>query len=207
MSTLAPVEALRHNRAVREAYVDLGLMFLERGQPELALGSLERVLEASPEDHDALAAKARALASLERYQEASDLFAELLKREARSETFIERARCLAALGRVPEALACIDVARVSVGDSLDLELEAIHYERRLEHYKSALERNLRLIGLHSGNLELLEARGDLYAESGDFDEAYRAYEHALLELDRPGQGSSLRGRQGEAPIQSPRPGL
>lgn len=148
MSAYATIDALRKNRTVLEAYIDLGVMFLERGQPEYALDPLERVLEASPFDHEALVAKARTLAKLQRYDEAASLFAEILKHDAKTEYFIERGRCLAAMGLLSEALTCMDVARVVVGDSV----------------------------------MLLENHGDLYAESGNPDEAYLAYEHALKEL-------------------------
>lgn len=167
MTAYETVDALRKNRTVLEAYIDLGRMFLERGQPEYALDPLERVLEASPLDHEALAAKAMTLSKLQRHAEAASLFAEVLKHDAKAEYFIERGRCLAAMGLLPEALACIDVGRVTLGDNLELELE----------------RNLFLLQFHGDSVMLFESRGDIYAESRNPDEAYLAYEHALHELN------------------------
>jgi tetratricopeptide (TPR) repeat protein len=199
MQTIEPAQALRGNHAVLEAYLNLGRQLMDEHQPEAALSPLEKVLQARPDNSQALAIKAEALADLGQQEQAAGLFADLLKLEARPEYFIGRARCLAALEKTAEALTCIDLGRVSLGEMVELEMEAIRYERALKRYEQALERNLRLIKAAGEDVALLELRGDIYLDSGNRAEALKAYQHALHELQElpqpdPSAISSLEGK-------------
>lgn len=173
---------LRFNQGVMENLLGISQQHLDEGRPEEALRVLETLIEGRPEHDVALALRGAALTGLQRHAEAAQAYAEALKVSPRAEYYVERSKALRAAGSPAEALACLDIARLQLGELAVFEVEAVECERELKNYMAALERNLRLLRSPGPNEELLETRGDLYAEAGMDDEALAAWQQALKSL-------------------------
>jgi tetratricopeptide (TPR) repeat protein len=173
---------LRFNHGVLENLFELSKQYFDNGAIEDASRTLEAYSEAKPDDAEALALRGRILAQQGRQAEAAEAFAEAIRIAPKEDYYLERARALRTNGQAAEALACLDIARLQLGELAAFELEALDCERDLKNYAAALDRNLRLLKSPGPNEELLEMRGDLYAEAGMDDEAMAAWKQALKSL-------------------------
>lgn len=174
---------LRFNQGVLENLLRISQQYLQEEKPGEALRTLSNYIQARPDNAEALALRAKSLQILGRFGEAAEAYAEAIRIAPQAESYMERARCFRALQSPAEALACLDIARLSLGDLAIFELEAMDCEREMQHYDAALERNLRLLRSPGPNEELLEVRGELYAEAGMNDEALAAWQQALKSLE------------------------
>jgi tetratricopeptide (TPR) repeat protein len=174
---------LRFNQGVLENLLQISQQYFDEGKPEEALRPLDTYVQFRPDNAEALALRAKSLESLGRHREAAEAYAEAIRFDPSVEAYLQRARSLRAAQAPAEALACLDVARVQWGELPALEAEAMDCERELKHFDAALEHNLRLLKSPGPNEELLEIRGDLYAEAGMNDEALAAWQQALKTLE------------------------
>jgi tetratricopeptide (TPR) repeat protein len=173
---------LRFNHGVLENLFELSKQYFDNGAMDDAARTLEAYSEAMPGDAEAIALKGRILAQQGRQVEAAAAFAEAIRIAPRAGYYLDRARALRGSGQAAEALACMDIARLQLGELASFEMEALECERDLKNYGAALDRNLRLLRSPGPNEELLEMRGDLYAEAGMDDEALAAWKQALKAL-------------------------
>jgi tetratricopeptide (TPR) repeat protein len=174
---------LRFNQGVLEGLLRISQQYLEEGKINDAMRTVNGYIEARSDNAEAIALRAKCLQYLGRYEEAAESYAEAIRIAPQAESFLERARCFRSMQSLDEALACLDIARLSLGDLRIFEMEAMDCEREMKDYDAALERNLRLLKNPGPNEELLEIRGELYAELGMDDEALAAWQQALKSLE------------------------
>jgi golgin subfamily B member 1 len=177
----------------------------ELGDPAAALSLYRRVLEAEPEDIDALSAVTRlslaqgdiegALAALRTRRAGSE-------GEARNALDLEIARLLVGLpGRASEALDCVAGVLESApheGDALELAAKLLADDEVSGRAAEVLERSLDAVddpGLRTVILERLIARSaprldlhvrllDILEEAGDVEQSYQAARRAARALPR-----------------------
>lgn len=174
---------LRLNQGVLENLLRISQQYLEDSQPEWALNTLDKFLDAKPENPEALGLRAQSLLDMGRYGEAAEAFAEAIRFAPSPESYVKRARCFRLLAQPAEAMACLDIARLSLGELHVFDLEAMECERDMKKFDAALDRNLRLLKNPGSNAELLEVRGELYSEAGMREEALAAWQQALKSLE------------------------
>ena len=128
---------------------------------------------------------ARAEARLGRDEAAAEDYSRALARlpDPRPESFIERARALAAAGRTEQAIAGLDQAIEKLGPLVTLELPAIDFELELRRYDAALARLDRVMKQSPRKESWLARRGGILAQAGRDREARESFALALKALE------------------------
>lgn len=168
----------------------LGTLRLDEGKPRRALPSLDRFLAAHPDHAEAWLLRGRALARLGRNLEAAQDFTRGLAafrppQLPQPESFIERARALAAAGadHVEEAVRGLDEGMAALGPIVSLQLVAIDLQVGSGRYAAALER-LDSMAARSPRKDVwLANRGSILESAQRRDEARAAYAEAIEAIE------------------------
>lgn len=164
----------------------LGVTLAALERPAAGKAFLDRHLERHPDHADGLVARARALRSLGDCRAAADDYSQAIVAVPNPDFYLERARCLAALGaeQLAKALAGLDAGLVRLGMIASLQRQAIELELRRGTIDGALGR-IEQLGQATGRADIaLAQRGDILLQAGRRSEAAAAYQAALNEIRR-----------------------
>ncbi len=173
-----------------QAELGRGLTWFDRGDYQRAIGLVDRVVSAQPDNARARLTRATALrmsgdplAAAAEYAQLIQLFAP--PDNPLPEYYYEHARALEAAGTeyVDAALHSLDAGCVRLGAIRVLQDYAVALERGRGNYEAALHRLDRIIGQSARKESLLLARGDLQRASGMSREAEQSYAAALAAID------------------------
>lgn len=158
-----------------------GMVELESGRPAAAKVLLDRFLELQPRHSQAHLARARALVRLNQPEAAvADYYAAIASMQPPTpDLYHERAKLLASLGRVDEAIGSLDAARSTLGTVTSLQRLAIDLELAAGRYDGALARVNALAARAQRKEAFLALKGDILAKAGRLEEAQATYRETL----------------------------
>jgi tetratricopeptide (TPR) repeat protein len=155
-----------------------GRMELEAGNAAAAKELLDRFLTIEPRHAEARLTRARALVKLGK-DASADYGAAIAVAEPTPDLYHERAKVLAASGRIDEALKGLDEGLARLGTLASLQRMAIELELGVKRYDRALAR-LETLSPQSPRREFhLAEKADILTKAGRTDEARAAYREAL----------------------------
>jgi tetratricopeptide (TPR) repeat protein len=160
--------AARIDPAFAEADLGRGKAHFEAGRFTASRAALERFLAKRPDHVDARLSLARVCVRLGLPGEADAEFARAIRLVDRPkpDLYFERAKALAAAGRLDAAVRAIDEGIARLGPLAALEDLGIALERRRGNYEGALARLDRLGAGRERRETLLALRGQILAEAG-----------------------------------------
>ncbi|HEY0156513.1 MAG TPA: tetratricopeptide repeat protein [Thermoanaerobaculia bacterium] len=158
-----------------------GRMELEAGRPAAARTSLDRFLGRNPGHAEARLTRARTLVQLKKAEEAIADYDAAIAHVAQPtpDLYHERAKVLADLGRVDDALRGLDEGMTRLGTLVSLQRPAIDLELAAARYDRALAR---LDTITTRRELYLADRADILLKAGRVEEAQAAYREALQRL-------------------------
>lgn len=152
----------------------------ERGAPAEALPLLEAALAAHPDDPEARLLAARARRETGQLAASAAEYDRLLAAVAvpRPETYVERARVLAAQGRIDDATRGLDEGLTRLGMIAALQLAAVELEVDRRGFDAAVRRLDLLLERNPGQAFWLTRRAEILELGGKTAEARRGFELA-----------------------------
>ncbi len=132
----------QHDRSLKRVDFLRGQVQQDAGQPQSALGPLNRYLADQPPDAEAYTVRARVLIKLNRPAPAIEDFTAAIKWSStpNPELFIERAAAWRTLGKPEEAMRGLDEGIRRLGPIVTLQLPAVDAELALKKTDAALAR-------------------------------------------------------------------
>lgn len=175
------------NLAPRLAMVDLcrGKLFFDAGKLPQAKAALDRFLAAAPNDAEGFLTRARVMAQLGSYAQAAIDYGRAIQNMSspQPEHYYERSEALVSVGRTMEALQGIDEGIRRLGGIVTLQLYAIELEINLQLYDEALRRLEKIAAESPRQEKWLARRGEILQLAGRDEEARRAFQSALQEIE------------------------
>lgn len=135
-------DVARIDRSLKRVDFLRGQVQLDAGQPQAALGPLNRYLAEQPPDAEAYTVRARVLTKLNRHAPAIEDYTQAIKWSTtpNPELFIERAAAWRTLGKPEEAIRGLDEGIRRLGPIVTLQLPAVDAELALKKTDAALAR-------------------------------------------------------------------
>ena len=163
-----------------------GQVQLEAGQPQSALGPLNRYLADQPPDAEAYTVRARVLVKLNRLDPAIEDFTQAIKFSAtpNPELYIERAAAWRVLGKPEEAIRGLDEGIRRIGPIVTLQLPAVDAELALKHTDAALARIETVMARLQRKETWLVRRAEILRSANRETEARTNYFAALEAINR-----------------------
>jgi tetratricopeptide (TPR) repeat protein len=160
-----------------EALHYLGLIALQVGRAEEAIGLIEQAVEQRPGDIDALANLGNALSSMQRFEDAAERFRQVLDVAPDSAaTLANLGATLIKLGRNKDAVEALERALRLQPDLHGARRSLIAALRNLQWTREALDEIRKLIANQRLTPELEAYFAEALAEDGQLDEAISRYE-------------------------------
>jgi tetratricopeptide (TPR) repeat protein len=193
----SPLEMLYRERAARnpldaEAFAQIAILQVRRGDYGDAIASYRRVLRLTPNDHDAKVGLARALAFDGQYDDALRNFQGLLEERPDDTDALEgMARVHMWAGRLSAALSIfLDlVARYPANPEYTVGLARV--QMNLRHYSEARKTLTTFLAAHPHNHDAQLQLADLDLREGHRAEALRRFNHLISE--DPTDAEALKG--------------
>lgn len=175
--------ALQFDPSLEAAQLGRGLLLLESGHAFAAVAPLRQYLAKQPDDTRARGTLARALVQLGNPGEAAAQYDAALAEAPDPDLISERARALAAAGRMREALHTLDAEMIRLGPIPSLQLLAIELELQACDGDAALQRIAVAEASAPRKETWLVRRGDILRKLDREEEAREAYAEALDALN------------------------
>lgn len=163
-----------------------GQVQLDAGQPQAAIGPLNRYLANQPPDAEAYTVRARVLVKLNRPTQAIDDFSQAIKFSStpNPELYIERAAAWRALGKPEEAIRGLDEGIRRLGPIVTLQLPAVDAELALKRTDAALARIDSVMARLQRKETWLVRRAEILHSANREEEARKNYFAALEAIGR-----------------------
>jgi Flp pilus assembly protein TadD len=161
-------------------------VFSDAGQTTNALASIQQFLDKEPSHPEALGIRARCRLKLGQVEAALADFTLAIAKSKTPEPdlFLERARAQAAAGQFANAVSGLDEGMGRIGAVVPLQLAAIEYDRQRADFTAALARLDKLLANQPVQEPWRVLRGEILAQSGQFNEARAAFKQALDGIEK-----------------------
>lgn len=178
-------QALRLDPSIAEAHLGRGRTLLAANRPRAAQQALREFVRLRPSDPEGHIALARSFQKLARPGDASEEYSRAIALLPRPgpDVFVERARALAAAGRVAEAVHSVDDGLAKLGPIIALQTVAIDLEVRRKNWDAALARLDRAAAPFARRETWLARRGEILVAAGRPQDARAAFAAALASID------------------------
>lgn len=182
---LATAEQL--DKKISAVHFSRALLFMESGQSERALLSINRFLEIEPQRTDAHETRGRILFALKQYGESEVAFSRAiaLRDTPTPDLYLARHEAILSQGSAAQsrALTGLNEGISRIGSVVTLELAAMDVERYMKRWDDALRRVDRIAALSARKEGWLVRRAEILTEAGKPAEAHDAYAEALRTIE------------------------
>jgi predicted Zn-dependent protease len=183
---LADIDLIeQRTNACAEVMLERAQILLDAGKIKDANAVVQTLLRNHPTICDAFIIRARCESRLGQREAAIQDFTTAINKSSAPgpDLYLERARQLALLGRLDEAVRGLDEVIAQANDASPIVLTAIEYDRQRKAFDSAIQRVNRLIKRYPVKEPWLTLRGEIWAQSGRNGEAEADFRQVLKGIE------------------------